>query len=450
MAPHLWELTKDVALVVLVVAALVDLAQKVTDDQARSLQQPHPAQGSATAVAESSGLPLGIRRTAELAPVFSAAQTSSATSLRPARLARCPGAIAASDGLGPSAHMPASLVLGPDADVLLLLDQGRVASLRTWFAAQPHSWRLAETPDTPPSPCLSWPQNDVPWRSRGLLPVSDSLLCATDVVGTTCQWRTDWSLVACHPDEPLCACPSRVVYGSAIETLYLHNVVDDAAKTLLLTANSAELCAVGADTDALLADTVWTAQRVTSACSVGGVNSYCDRSSQRRVRQTAWALSVPWPPASYLPALRSAFSARTALKLHIDSPGCQGGHGWVSALAIDGGTSGRDARMVLQCFWKAALNFAVMPAEAVALEPLNWHAHGAAFTLVVEGHPELRLSNWCVSPLGHLRSCLDPAQALVWVDSSTLAQATLATDDAIVDLAGQPLPAVELVLDDWY
>ena len=449
-SPHLVSVARDAALVVLIGLALWNLA-----DQHRAPHRPTAPVAPAPvttgpALPSTNGLPLGVRRTVDIEPVFSLPQTFDVDGLRPPRLARCPGSITAADGLGPSARFPATLRLGVDADVQLQLDDTRVGSLRAWLLSQPHTWQSIDGPDPLAQPCLSWPQHDVPWRRQGMLPADDSVVCSSDVIGNSCPWRTDWSLVACHPTLPLCACPSKVAYGAVVETLYVHGPADDTAKTLLLDTLSPSLClATDAAADAILADTTWTLQRQTVACTTRTIDSYCDGSTRRRVRQALWDTGRAWPPASYLPALRSAFSARTGLRIHVDSTGCQGGHGWVSAVTRDAG----NLRLTVQCFWKASLLFQVLPSELVDGSSLQWHLHGSALTLKPEGEGSSvlpTLSNWCLTPLDHLRLCSDFTRVMTWISSSGIAEATVASVDAIVDSGTQALPTLSLVLDDWY
>lgn len=440
---------RDLLLAALVVQAVVQVGLWIDEDASTSQSHQHQQHATTTTTTTpSSGTgqpPLGVKRVAEVSPVFT-------LPLQPdAHIATCHG----NDGLGPALLASGTVVLGPESDLLVQADTGDdqrfpVASLRRWLSHQPLAWHTTETLAGDQTPCRDWPRHAVPWRTQRLANLPNSTFCSTDVVGTSCGWRSDWAVPACHPTEDICACPSIIVYQSTIETRYVEGVNGTSGKIAFFSTLAPILCTglsggVPEETEIALSAAGMVVQNRAAACTAD-LQSFCARATRRRVLQASLDQALAWPPVSYPTALRDAWSARADLRLRVWVPGtCDGNRAWVLTLSSD------LRSLQLTCFWKLAATFTLLPAEHVLADPLLWYQHGVALTLVQDhAVPALALASWCLRE-GHLRSCSDPRHVFAWTTSSDALQVITLTDpDGMLDLQNRSLPDLTLLYDDLY
>jgi hypothetical protein len=355
------------------------------------------------------------------------------------RVARCSGSLDGRDGVGPATVYRGSVVLDPEADLVLKMVDGST-SLSLRDALQALSAKGIYTQNTSTSDqCYYWSENVVRWREQAIEQKGDSLYCDTDGVGNSCEWRTDWFLPACHPRHLLCVCPSTVVLGLTIETIGFQGLaMADRGK---FWANHLALCQGSRS----LADFDMSGQQqvTTAACAMDPSYSMCDPWTSRAAVR-AWASPLPiWPPVSAPATMLAAYRLRQKLRLRIENPSCDNNRSWVTSIPAD------TSRLELTCNWESAAQLTVGVSSVVDLDPSLWYLYGVAVTLTDTASSHV-LADVCFAQQ-RLRSCSD----LTWSYSRTVAgdailRSTLSGPTRLVSRADWPIPIATLVVEDVY
>lgn len=326
------------------------------------------------------------------------------------------------DGLGTALVSEGDLVLGPGADLRMLseAEDGTQMSLRQ--VLEQMAQRLPTGQDTA---CNLWPRHPVEraWVRQQSLEES-IFFCTSDLVGETCQWRTDWSIPSCALQlDGFCACPSSVTFGSLVSTRYYFGM-----PTSYFMANWTWLCADAPPARNATPFPLLPAERF-SPCSKR-LDSYCSERHLHTITTLRRSSTLLWPPASYpMSSLDGVFAMRTALRVRMTVDNCEGHRGWLSSVGNDG--------WLFSCQWKLALTFtssAYTPAQFK--EPL-WARYGIAFRLTDESSGT-EIVDLCLNGT-RLFNCEEPGAVLCYADSRQAMFTTACSHEARVAIVADDL-----------